>query len=163
RTALRIWRIVKGHPEDIMTEELNSAVSSYRLGAHADAEEGFTRLRYHPLCRARAMQAELNGALAMVAALAEDDERVIERVEVAITRAEKCDEADVLVRVLRSASEAARRCAPERARDFAERARAIVDRNESIGPEDALAVMVTSLDLGETDPAIFERALVFAS
>jgi len=166
-TSLRVWRITGGFPEDLLTEELNCAVSAFRSGQVTRAEEGFLRLRASPLMQAGDAQAETLAALGMIAAKAGDGDVARVRGDEATRLAEAEGARDVLVRVLRSAAEAYLLLGDrEGARRAAGRALATTSAMEAAGeegpPEDVLGAIVTALDAGDARLELVRRAIALA-
>jgi hypothetical protein len=167
-TSRRIWGITRGFAEDLLTEDLNVAVTAFRQGDVAAAEAGFAAVRASPLMAAEGAQAETLAALAMIAAKAGDAATARARADAAVTAADALDEPDTLLRTLRSAAEASlllgdRASAAERLR----RAMQIVDQVEAEGagllPEDVLGVVVSLLDAAGDDQALARRGIALAN
>ena len=164
QTSLRIWQIIRGYPEDILTEELNCAVTAFRAELLPEAETGFERIRKSPLLGAESAQAETLGALAMVAAKRGQPDVAIARAQQAVSMAEASGERDSLIRVLRSVSEAhlmlERR---EEALAYLRRAMSAIAEaaaeNSTVAPEDHLGVLVGLLDCGAADDRAMLQAL----
>src|SRR5262249_30872476 len=104
-TSLHIWSVIDGYAEDLLTEELNMAVTAYRVGQTQRAAEGFARVR-QALEQDAAAQAETLAALAMIDARAGKRERAVARADEAVRAAERLGEPGVFVRTARSAAEA---------------------------------------------------------
>jgi tetratricopeptide (TPR) repeat protein len=166
-TSLRIWPVIGGFAEDVLTEELNTAVSAFRAGETLRAAEGFARVR-QALAQDAAAQAETLAALAMIDARAGERERAIARADEAICAAEAVGAPDVFVRTLRSAAEAFLILGDRRnATEILERALAAIASAERDGieipAEDVLGVLVARLDAGqEQDTSRLHRALKLA-
>src|SRR5215472_12145709 len=164
QTSLRIWQIIRGYPEDILTEELNCAVTAFRAELLPEAETGFERIRKSPLLGAESAQAETLGALAMVAAKRGQPDVAIARAQQAVSMAEASGERDSLIRVLRSVSEAhlmlERR---EEALAYLRRAMSAIAEaaaeNSTVAPEDHLGVLVGLLECGAADDRAMLQAL----
>jgi hypothetical protein len=157
-TSLRIWRVTTGFPEDIATEELNCAVTAYRAGFFEEAESGFARLRENPLFDDEAAQSELIAAQAMTAARRGDAEAALTRSTEAETRATSSGDSAALLRVLRSAADAAL------ALGHAESARGLLHRALSLAgdetpAEDLFGVLSALHGAGDEDRALTARAL----
>jgi tetratricopeptide (TPR) repeat protein len=164
QTSLRIWQIMRGYPEDILTEELNCAVTAFRAGLLPEAEAGFERIRKNPLMTAESAQAETLGALAMVAAKRGQRDTSMARAQQALSIAEASGERDSLIRVLRSVGEAHLMLnRPADALRYLRRAMNVIDEAVSektpVAPEDHLGVLVGLLDCGGADDAVMLQAL----
>ncbi len=155
-TSLRIWRVLRGFPEDLLTEEFNCAVTAFRAGDLAAARAQFEALRLNPLLAEPSAQAELLGGLALIEASSKDAVAMETRIGDAIALAEEGGDDVALVRTLRSSADARLETGDVMgARSLLARARALLDTASAAGgelaPEDALGVLVSSLDAGEED------------
>jgi hypothetical protein len=166
-TSLRIWSVIGGFADDLLTEELNSAVTAFRAGETRRAAEGFARVR-KALAENAGAQAETLAALAMIDAYAGERERAVARADEAMRAAEALGEPEVVVRTLRSAAETHLILADRRrAAEILARALATIAAAESNGvefpAEDVLGVLVSRLDAGEGyDVDALHRALRLA-
>jgi tetratricopeptide (TPR) repeat protein len=166
-TSLRIWSVIGGFVDDLLTEEFNTAVTAFRAGETRRASEGFANVR-KALAENAGAQAETLAALAMIDAQAGEWEPAIARAGEAMRAAEALGEPDVLVRTLRSAAEAHLILGDRRsAAGILGRALAAITSAESGGfevpAEDAFGVLVSRLDAGKgCDATVLERALRLA-
>jgi tetratricopeptide (TPR) repeat protein len=157
-TSLRIWRTIRGYAEDILTEEVNCAVTSYHLGQLDEARAGLDSVRRNGLMESPAAQAEILAALAMVEARAGDRDAAEARAREARTLADEGGEPGAQVRVLRSLGEARLLVGDAAdARSLFAKALALIAEIEAsdggeVPPEDAFGVLVGSLD-ASADPA----------
>jgi tetratricopeptide (TPR) repeat protein len=149
-TSLHIWSVIDGYAEDLLTEEINLAVTAYRVGQTQRAAQGFFRVR-QALEQDAAAQAETLAALAMIDARAGERERAVARADEALRAAEGLGEPAVFVRTARSAAEAHLALGDSKsAEEILTRARnaiAAAERDEvELSSEDVLAVLVSQLD-----------------
>jgi tetratricopeptide (TPR) repeat protein len=164
-TAWQTWRFTSDYPDDILTAEVNCAVTAFRAGWLDAAEAGFQRLLRHPLCSEPAAQAEFLGALAIVAARRGDTEQVEALAPEALQKARESSERDVLVRVARSAGEAyltlQRWDAARQAFELAwAQAADGADNRSPIPAEDRLGVLMGLQECNPTDPHLTLQALL---
>jgi tetratricopeptide (TPR) repeat protein len=151
--SLRIWPVIGGFPEDVLTEEFNTAVSAFRAGETGRAAEGFARIG-SSLAQDQAAQAEMLAALAMIDARAGERERAMARADEAVRAAEALGAPDVFVRTTRSAAEAYLILGDRQsAKEILERSLAATASAErdavELPPEDVLGVLVSSLEACE--------------
>jgi len=152
-TSLRIWSVIGGLPEDLLTEEFNTAVTAFRSGDTARAAEGFERIRA-VLREDSGAQVETLAALAMIDARAGERERATSRATDAIHDAEELREPDIYVRTSRSAAEAHLILGNRsRASEILAAARVAIAAAEresvELSPEDIFGVLVSDLDAAE--------------
>ena len=166
--ALRIFRIMKADPDDLLTEELNCATAAYHDGDLEASRLWFEALRGNELLASTSAQAEVVGALAMVAGRGGGGDATLDDLcTTAVRLAEEGGECDALFRVLRSVAEARLLSgAPSAARQLLARARDLLrtmpdDDREAVA-EDVFGALVSSLDAGERESSLLVAAIAHA-
>lgn len=161
-TTLRVWYLIKDYPQNIITAELNCAVSAFRAGLLDESEACFQKLLHGPIGHTMSGQAEIVGALAMIAAKRSDRESVEQQAKAAVKQAIASKEQDVLVRVYRSIGDAFLILKNvNRAYRAFDKALTIARSDDSTIPdEDLLGVLVGWQICNDPDPELLVEALL---